>query len=62
MSELTLVSKRQDPGYQQVSGYVPKDLALKFKSICVAMEINISEAMEQMIQEWLEDKTQQQSK
>lgn len=54
MRGMTLVGKRQDPNYQQVSGYVPKPLALKFKSTCVALEIDISEALEQMIQEWLD--------
>lgn len=53
-SELMAASKRHDPDYSQVSGYIPKDVALTFKSICVAKEVSISEALEQMIREWIQ--------
>lgn len=54
MNSESMAAKRTDPGYLQVSGYIPKNLALTFKSICIVKEISISEAMEQMIQDWIE--------
>ena len=38
-------SKRKDPEYQQISGYVSKQLALKFKGFCTMEELEISEVM-----------------
>lgn len=34
--------KRGDPSYKLISGYVPKELALLFKTICVATETDQS--------------------
>lgn len=48
------MSKRFDPAYAQISGYVPKELARQFKVACAARETNQSEALEQMIAAWLE--------
>lgn len=48
--------KRGDPNYKLISGYVPKELALLFKTICVATEIDQSEAMEEMITKWAKEK------
>ena len=56
----TVASKRHDPDYAQISGYIPKELALKFKSVCVAQDISISEVLERIIQDWLA--AQQQNK
>ncbi len=50
-----MVTKRDDPNYSQVSGYIPKDLALRFKIACTSKEIAQSQAMEEAIQRWLED-------
>ena len=61
-SELMAGSKRHDPEYSQVSGYIPKDLALTFKSICVAKEVSISDALEGMIREWVEQNSPTQKK
>jgi hypothetical protein len=47
------MSKRFDPTYSQISAYVPKELARRFKIACAEREINQSEAMEQMITTWL---------
>ena len=58
-SELMAASKRHNPDYSQVSGYIPKSLALTFKSICVAKEVSISDALEGMVQEWVEQNSQQ---
>jgi hypothetical protein len=48
-----MVTKRDDPNYSQVSGYVPKDLALRFRIACTAKEISQSEALEEAIGKWL---------
>ncbi len=48
------MAKRLDPTYAQICGYVPKELARKFKVACATREINQSEALEQMIATWLE--------
>ncbi len=45
--------KREDPDYAQVSGYVPKKLALKFKAACTMRETTQSEALEKAIEAWL---------
>ena len=50
-----MVTKRDDPNYSQVSGYIPKDLALRFKIACTSLEITQSQALEEAIQCWLED-------
>lgn len=49
-----VVSKRDDPNYSQVSGYVAKALALRFKVACTAKELPRSEALEEAIALWLE--------
>lgn len=45
--------KREDPDYAQVSGYVPKKLALKFKAACTMQETTQSAALEAAIESWL---------
>ncbi len=49
-----MVTKRDDPNYSQVSGYVPKDLARRFKIACTSKEISQSEALEEALGRWLE--------
>lgn len=49
-------SKRNDPSYLQISGYVPKELALRFKATCTIQEIEISEALEEMMRSWLAER------
>ncbi len=49
-----MVTKRDDPNYAQVSGYVPKDLARRFKIACTSKEISQSEALEEALDQWLE--------
>ncbi|MBD2414791.1 hypothetical protein FACHB389_28930 [Nostoc calcicola FACHB-389] len=50
--------KGANPNYMQISGYVPRELGLKFKISCTAKEITHSEALEQMINNWLEENEQ----
>jgi hypothetical protein len=51
-----LVTKRDDPNYAQVSGYVPKELALRFKVLCTSEEMSQSEALEEAISLWMQKK------
>lgn len=48
--------KRGDPSYKLISAYIPKELALRFKTICAATEIDQSQAMEEMITIWTKEK------
>lgn len=48
-------SKRKDPDYQQVSGYIPKPLALKFKGFCTMQELEISEVLAELIESWVKE-------
>jgi hypothetical protein len=44
-----MATKRKDPDYEQVSGYVHKDLALKFRIICTTERITQSELLEEAL-------------
>lgn len=46
--------KRGKGDYAQVSGYIPKNLAIAFKTTCTARELTQSETLENLISEWLE--------
>jgi hypothetical protein len=50
-----VVTKRDDPNYAQVSGYVPKNLARSFKIACTSKDMSQSEALEEALAKWLED-------
>jgi len=50
-----VVTKRGDSNYSQVSGYISKKLAIRFKIACTSKEITQSEALEEAIQRWLQD-------
>lgn len=56
MVDAMAASKRKNPEYQQVSGYVPKQLALKFKGFCTMEELEISEVMTELIAQWLQQR------
>ena len=47
-----MTDRRRSENYKQVSGYIPLELALEFKSICARLGISQSDAVEEMIQEW----------
>jgi hypothetical protein len=55
-------SKRKDPDYQQISGYIPKHLALKFKGFCTMQELEISEVLADLIADWVRQQENQPSK
>lgn len=48
-----MTDKRRSADYKQVSGYVPVELAREFKSICAREGVSQSDALEQMLCEWL---------
>ncbi len=48
------VSRRKDPNYAQVSGYIDKNLAMRFKIACTATEVSQTDALEQAVALWLE--------
>lgn len=49
------VVRRNDPNFAQVSGYLPKEMALRFKIACTAKEISMTEGLEQAVRLWLEE-------
>jgi hypothetical protein len=52
-----MTDRRRSDDYKQISGYIPLELALEFKSICARLGISQSDALEQMTHEWLAKKT-----
>lgn len=54
----SVATKRSDPNYSQVSGYVPKELALRFRVACTAKEKSQSEVLEKALILWLEQNEQ----
>lgn len=49
----SVVTKRDDPNFAQVSGYIAKDKALEFKIACTRRQISQSEALEEAVDKWL---------
>ncbi|BAY30947.1 hypothetical protein NIES2107_27950 [Nostoc carneum NIES-2107] len=52
-----MTDRRRSDDYKQISGYIPLDLALEFKSICARLGISQSDAIEEMTHEWIAQKT-----
>ncbi len=52
------VSRRQDPNFAQISGYINKNLAIQFKIACTATEISQTDALEEAVALWLEKRQQ----
>lgn len=48
-----MTDRRRSDDYKQVSGYVPVVLAREFKSICAKQGLSQSEALEEMLYEWV---------
>ena len=49
-----MATRRKDPDYEQVSGYVHKDLALKFRIICTTERLTQSELLEEALKVLIE--------
>lgn len=56
---LFVVDKRKSPNYQELRGFVPKTLSLKFKGICKGLGWEINEGLEEAIQDWIEKQQRQ---
>lgn len=52
-----MTDRRRSEDYKQVSGYIPVELALEFKSICAREGVSQSDALEELIREWISKKT-----
>jgi hypothetical protein len=52
-----MTDRRRSDDYKQVSGYIPIELAREFKSICAGIGISQSDALEEMIHEWIAKRT-----
>ncbi|MBW4631587.1 MAG: ribbon-helix-helix domain-containing protein [Iphinoe sp. HA4291-MV1] len=52
-----MTDKRRSVDYKQISGYVPVELAREFKSICAREGMSQSDALEEMLLEWLAKRT-----
>jgi len=57
-----VVKKRGNPDYQQISGYIPVELAKKFKIACTMRSLDQSEAIEAAIERWVEEGENEKSK
>lgn len=53
-AEQMAATRRADPSYSQVSGYLPKELVIRFKVVCTQKEISQTDALEKAIALWLE--------
>ncbi|MBD2458804.1 hypothetical protein H6G80_32695 [Nostoc sp. FACHB-87] len=53
-----VATRRDDPNFSQVSGYIPKEKALNFKIACTALQITQSDALDEAISLWLENHEQ----
>jgi len=54
--------KKEDPRYAQLSGHIPKELALRFKAECALQSKTISTALEEAVQMWMAANTQESAK
>lgn len=50
----SLVTRRKDPNYVQVTSHIPKDLAKRLKFYCTEKETTITELVETAIKEFLD--------
>jgi hypothetical protein len=50
----TLAARRSDPNYTQLTGRIQKELAHRLKIFCAVRELQISEAMEAAIKQYLD--------
>lgn len=50
----SLVTRRKDPNYTQVTSHIPKELAKRLKFYCTEHEATITEVVEIAIREFLE--------
>lgn len=51
--ELTEVGKREDPNLEAIRGFVPKDLARRFKGVCAVLGLEHGDALTPLLEEWV---------
>jgi hypothetical protein len=55
----SLSSRRSDPNFAQVSGYLPKDLVIRFKVVCTKQELSQTDALEAALELWVKQQEEQ---
>src|SRR4028119_92394 len=58
MFSLFVVDKRKSPNYQELRGFIPKALSLKFKGVCKGLGRNINAGLEEALEGWIEQQQQ----
>ncbi|MCD8490343.1 MAG: hypothetical protein LRZ84_27355 [Desertifilum sp.] len=53
--EEEMASRRDDPNYGQLSGYIPKELVDEFKIQCIRRDIQKADALAEAIAMWIEN-------
>ena len=53
-----MAAKRGNPDYSQMLIYVPKQIAVKFKTLCTANQVEQSEVMTNLMVKWIEEQEQ----
>ena len=48
-----MVDKRKSPDYQELRGFIPKTLSMKFKAVCKGVGKNINDSLEEAVREWI---------
>jgi hypothetical protein len=51
---------KKDPGMSELNGYIPKELKLKFKSLCAVQDRSMSEVLVELITNWINEQEEQQ--
>lgn len=51
---IAVTNRRSDPNFVQVSGYLPKDLVLRFKKILLMKDYSVQEGLEQAVQQYVD--------
>lgn len=49
-------SRRQDPNYTKITADVEKEIALKVRAICALTDISLSDAVNEALKIWVENK------
>ena len=52
-----VLSKRGNPVFQQFSAYLPRDLYLRLKAHLAGNDIELSDAIEEAIRKWLNERS-----
>ncbi|MBR8836460.1 MAG: CopG family transcriptional regulator [Stigonema ocellatum SAG 48.90 = DSM 106950] len=52
-----MTDRRRSDDHKQISGYVPVELAREFKSICARLGVSQSDALEEILREWVTKRT-----